>query len=77
MLNITYGLLIQAGYLSDVVAYMGTDNLRFHAPVYPGDSIRMETAIMSRKETSKGWICDYDWTVQNQDGVAVATGHII
>jgi oxepin-CoA hydrolase/3-oxo-5,6-dehydrosuberyl-CoA semialdehyde dehydrogenase len=76
-LNIAYGLLIQAGYLSDIVAYMGTDNLRFHAPVYPGDSIRMETEITSKKETSKGWICEYDWTIRNQDAVAVATGHNI
>ena len=76
-LNIAYGLLIQAGYLSDIVAYMGTDNLRFHAPVYPGDSIRMETELTSKKQTSKGWICEYDWSIRNQADVAVATGHNI
>jgi len=76
-LNIAYGLLIQAGYLSDIIAYMGTDTLRFHAPVYPGDSIRMETQITKKKQTSKGWVCEYDWTIWNQAGVAVATGHNI
>ena len=76
-LNIAYGLLIQAGYLSDIIAYMGTDNLRFHAPVYPGDSIRMTTEITSKKQTKRGWVCEYDWKIINQDEVAVATGHNI
>ncbi|MBW2283925.1 MAG: MaoC family dehydratase, partial [Deltaproteobacteria bacterium] len=76
-LNIAYGLLLHAGFLADVVAYMGTKDMKFHAPVYPGDSIRMETDITGKKETEKGWICEYDWTVRNQDGVAVADGHNI
>lgn len=73
-LNIAYGLLIQAGFLQDVIAYMGTKNMEFLAPVYPGDSIRMETEVTSKKETKKGWICEYDWIIRNQAGVAVATG---
>ncbi len=60
-MNIAYGLLIQAGYLSDIVVYMGTDKLRFLAPVYPGNSIRMETEIKSKKKTRKGRECEYDW----------------
>ena len=76
-LNIAYGLLIQSGYLADIVGYMGTDNLRFHAPVYPGDSIRMETEITSKKQSKRGWICEYDWKVTNSDEVVVATGHNI
>jgi hypothetical protein len=55
---------------------MGTDNMRFHAPVYPGDSIFVETLITSKKQTRKGWMCEYDWTIKNQDDVAVATGTI-
>jgi acyl dehydratase len=75
--NIAYGLLIQAGFLSDIIAYMGTDNMRFHAPVYPGNSIRMEAELTSRKKSKKGWICEYDWIIKNQDGVNVADGHNI
>jgi acyl dehydratase len=75
--NIAYGLLIQAGFLSDIIAYMGTDNMRFHAPVYPGDSIRMEAEVTSKKKSKKGWICEYDWIIKNQDGVNVADGHNI
>jgi acyl dehydratase len=75
--NIAYGLLIQAGFLSDIIAYMGTDNMRFHAPVYPGNSIRMEAEVTSKKKSKKGWICEYDWIIKNQDGVNVADGHNI
>jgi acyl dehydratase len=76
-LNIAYGLLIQAGFLADIVAYVGTSNMRFSAPVYPGDSVRMETEVTSKKKTEKGWICEYNWTIRNQDGVPVAEGHNI
>jgi oxepin-CoA hydrolase / 3-oxo-5,6-dehydrosuberyl-CoA semialdehyde dehydrogenase len=76
-LNIAYGLLIQAGFLADVVAYMGTDRLRFFQPVYPGDAIRMEAEVASKKLTEKGWICEYDWKVWNQNDVVVASGHNI
>lgn len=76
-LNIAYGLLIQAGFLADIIAYMGTTDMRFLAPVYPGDSIRMETEVTSKKKTKKGWICEYNWTIRNQDGMAVAEGHNI
>jgi len=75
--NIAYGLLIQAGFLSDIIAYMGTDKMRFHVPVYPGDSIRMEAELTSRKKSKKGWICEYDWMIKNQDGLNVAEGHNI
>ena len=76
-LNIAYGLLIQAGFLVDIIAYLGTDHLRFLAPVYADDSIRMEAEVTSKRKTGKGWICEYDWKIRNQDQVIVATGHNI
>lgn len=75
--NIAYGLLIQAGFLSDIIAYMGTDNMRFHAPVYPGNSIRMEAELTNKRKSEKGWVCEYDWIIKNQDDVNVADGHNI
>jgi len=74
-LNIGYGLLIQAGFIADVIAYMGTTDMQFLAPVYPEDSIRMETVVTAKKQSKKGWICEYDWAILNQDDVAVAKGH--
>lgn len=74
-LNIAYGLLIQAGFLTDIIAYISTSNMRFLAPVYPDDSICMETEVTKKKKTEKGWICEYDWTIKNQDEKTVAEGH--
>lgn len=76
-LTIGYGLLLQVGFLSDIVAYMGTSNMKFNAPLYWDNSIRMEAEVTSKKRTKKGWLCEYDWTIRNQDGVAVAEGHNI
>lgn len=74
-LNIAYGLLMQCGFIADVIAYMGTTNMQFVAPVYPGDSIRVETEVTNKKETKKGWICEYDWKIRNQDQIIVGEGH--
>ena len=76
-LNVAYGLLIQMGFLKDIIAYMATSNMKFLGPVYWGDSIRMEAEITSKKRTGKGWMCEYDWKIRNQDQVAVASGHNI
>lgn len=76
-LNVAYGLLIQMGFLKDIIAYMGTSNMKFLGPVYWGDSIRVEAEVTSKKKTEKGWLCEYDWTVRNQDVAAVAEGHNI
>ena len=74
-LNIAYGLLIQAGFIADIIAYMETREMKFLAPVYPGDSITMKTEVTAKKRTKKGWICEYDWTIRNQDDLPVAQGH--
>jgi len=70
-----YGLLIQNGFLKEVKAYMGTSDMKFERPVYCEDSIRMEAVVTSKKKSKQGWICEYDWTIRNQDNVTVAHGH--
>ncbi len=73
--SIAIGLLIQAGYIKDVMAFMAMDKVRFNEAVYPYDTIRMETEVLSKKQTSKGnWICSYSWVVRNQKDEAVAQG---
>ena len=73
--SIAIGLLIQSGFIADVIAYMGTDKLRFLAPVYPYDAIKVEAEVLSKKETKKGnWICSYKWVIRNQNDEAVAEG---
>lgn len=76
--SIAVGLLIQSGYISDVMAFMGTDKVKFNAPVYPYDTIRVETEVLSKKQIkSANWICSYKWIVRNQNDEAVAEGENI
>ena len=73
--SIAVGLLIQSGFIADVIAYMGTDKMRFLAPVYPYDTIRVEAEVLSKKETKKGnWVCSYKWVIRNQNDEAAAEG---
>jgi oxepin-CoA hydrolase/3-oxo-5,6-dehydrosuberyl-CoA semialdehyde dehydrogenase len=74
-LNVAYGLLIQMGFLGDVIAYMETMNMKFLSPVYWGDSIKMEAEVTSKKEVEKGWLCEYDWKIRNHEAKVVAEGH--
>lgn len=74
-LAIAYGLLMQAGFLRDVVAYLETKNMKFVAPVYPEDSIKVEAEVTEKSRTEKGWICSYHWIIWNLDGCIVAEGH--
>ena len=73
--SIAVGLLIQSGFIANVIAYMGTDKMRFLAPVYPYDTIRVEAEVLSKKETKKkNWICTYKWVIRNENNEAVAEG---
>ena len=73
--SIAVGLLIQSGFIANVIAYMGTDKMRFLAPVYPYDTIRIEAEILSKRETKKGnRICSYKWVIRNQNDEAVTEG---
>ena len=73
--SIAVGLMIQSGFISDVTAYMGTDKLRFLAPVYPYDTIRVEAEVLSKKKTKSGnWVCSYKWVIRNQNNEAAAEG---
>ncbi len=73
--SIAMGLLIQAGYTKDALAFMGTDKVRFNSPVYPYNTVSVETELLSKKQTNKGnWMCSYSWVVRNQNHEAVAQG---
>lgn len=73
--SIAVGLLIQSGFIADVIAYMGTDKMRFLAPVYPYDTIRVEAEVLSKKKTKTGnWVGSYKWVIKNQNNEATAEG---
>ena len=74
-LSLAIGLLIQSGLAIHVIAFMGTDKVRFNAPVHPYDTIRVEGNVLSKKKTEQGnWICRYKWVIRNQNDEAVAEG---
>ena len=51
--SIVAGLLIQSGYISSVMAFMGTDKVKFNSPVYPYDTIKVETEVLSKKQINR------------------------
>jgi acyl dehydratase len=73
--SIAVGLMIQSGFIADVKAYMSTDKMRFLAPVYPGDTIRVEAEVLSKKLIKSGdWICSYKWAIKNQHDKTTGEG---
>ena len=58
-LSIAIGLLIQSRVTIDTIGFLGMDKIKFLAPVYPGDTIRFELELVSKKQNSKKqWIID-------------------
>ncbi|MEM2960584.1 MAG: MaoC family dehydratase [Candidatus Bathyarchaeia archaeon] len=73
--SISVGLLIQSGFLDGIIGHLGMDNVKFIAPVYAYDCIKVETELVSKRQAKNGsWICAYKWVVINQHDKAVAEG---
>lgn len=72
-LSCSVGLMEQAGLLDDVVAHVALDELRFLAPVKPGDTIQVEIELISKQLTKDGerGLVHYHWTTFNQEGRSV------
>ncbi len=68
--SVAVGLMETSGILEDVVAFLGTDELRFVAPVHIGDTIHVEVALKEKrfsKGGSRGTV-HYEWRAVNQHG---------
>jgi acyl dehydratase len=67
-------MLPGAGLAFDA-ALVGMSDLKFAAPAYPGDRLRLEGELVSKRTTSKGHVVvDWKWTLINQAGAAVVGG---
>ena len=68
-------LIGEIGLLSNGI-FLGTNNVRFGAPVRPYDRLRAEGELLNRRVTSKGdrVIVTYSWFMKNQDDDVVAQG---
>ncbi len=74
--GLAVGLVALAGFGADsVIAWLGVDNLRMHAPVRIGDTIRVTVEVKERSATSnpKKGIQVWLYTVRNQRDEAVMT----
>jgi acyl dehydratase len=75
-LSIASGLALRARQNLEVLAFLGMENVRFLAPVFIGDTIRVESEVLearpskSRPETG---VLKFRNTVKNQRDEAVAT----
>ncbi|MBI4772652.1 MAG: MaoC family dehydratase N-terminal domain-containing protein [Deltaproteobacteria bacterium] len=72
-MSCSIGLLEQAGFLDDVIAFMGADKLRYLAPVYVGDTIHVEVEFIEKRPIKDGSrnVIIYKYKTYNQDGLAV------
>ena len=75
-MSIMLGNLIRSGLIEDAVFQLGTNNVKYTAPVYPYDMLRTEIEITGKRITKSGdrAIIDYKWKVKNQDDVTVIQG---
>jgi acyl dehydratase len=76
IMAIFLGNLITDGLLDDVIFQLGTDKVKYLAPVYPYDTLRTEIEITGNRVSKSGTqvIVDYKWAVKNQDDVIVEQG---
>jgi len=74
-LAIVFALLRETGLIEKGV-FLGTNNMKFNAMVYPYDRLRVEGELLNRRVTSKEdrVIVTYSWFLKNQADVAVAQG---
>ena len=69
-----FGLMAKHGFLADAV-WVGTKDISFKAPVFPGDYLSAEVEIASKKDSKRGGgSVTYRWRVKNQEGKFVAEG---
>ncbi|GAB3691143.1 MaoC/PaaZ C-terminal domain-containing protein [Corynebacterium nasicanis] len=74
-LSAALGLMTQTGYFTHVVAWLGLDEVRALAPVFIGDTIRVEATVSVSRETKRpdNGLWSLDYVVLNQHGATVMT----
>jgi acyl dehydratase len=73
VLALGVGAQYSTGLFDHIVAFLGIDKLKFLSPVYPGDAIKYNVAVIDRRETDKKdrGIVVFRWVAENQDGKPV------
>ena len=74
--SVAIGLMESSGLLDDVVAFLGTDDLRFVKAAYIGDTIHVEVELKDKKFSkggSRGTV-HYEWRALNQHRQDIVRG---
>ncbi len=62
------------GYALNAVL-VGMNDIKFIEATYPGDRLRLEGELLTKRTTSKGHVLvDWKWTLINQNNTAIASG---
>ena len=72
VMNVVFGLSVED--LSErAIAHLGYERLKFHATVYPGDTITSESLVLSKRDTSRPdrGVVKFRTTGHNQRGEKV------
>ena len=74
-MSLGLGLMTQTGYFSNVVAWLGLDEVRAVAPVFIGDTIHVSATVELARETRKPdqGIWKINYSVLKQDDSTVMT----
>lgn len=74
-MSLGLGLMTQTGYFSNVLAWLGLDEVRAVAPVFIGDTIRVNATVAMVRETKKPeqGIWKINYLVLKQDNSTVMT----
>lgn len=61
-----------------IIANYGTDNLRFTAPTYIGDTLHLEARVLSKeiKRERRDGVVRLAWNMVNQNGIMVMTSDL-
>ncbi len=67
-LSLAVGLQYSAGLLDHARAFLGISDLRFLAPLNPGDAIKCQTEVTNKKDMGEdNGIVTFNWSCENQD----------
>ncbi|GAA3659668.1 MaoC/PaaZ C-terminal domain-containing protein [Nocardioides ginsengisoli] len=78
-MSVAMGLASRLGVFEGCsVALLGVDEWRFHAPIRPGDTVRVRVEILEARRTSSGatGVLDRRFTLLDQDDRVVQEGRI-
>lgn len=67
------GLMAKQGFLADAV-WTAANGITWKNTVHPGDKIYAESEVIGTKETKRGGLVTYAWTIKKDDDIIVAQG---